>query len=172
MIGYIANVKSFATPIAWIEDFEQVFDYLAIRLDGPAAVELGDVSFDWVVEDVDEHVRITLSNGTLHGTDSVAAGDGPGRTLIGSPFRIGLMGWAMTTGGIGIEWETFTGPFIYFLSFAQYLLPLAILELYLRAKDNGEPAAQIAVASTLVIATLAMSIGIFAATVGMWLPRI
>jgi alkyl sulfatase BDS1-like metallo-beta-lactamase superfamily hydrolase len=45
----------------------QVFDYLAIRLDGPALAELGDFQLDWHVSDMDEDVRLTVSNGTLHG---------------------------------------------------------------------------------------------------------
>ncbi len=86
-------------------------------------------------------------------------------------FRVGLMGWVMLTGGIGIDWETFTGPFVYFLGFGQYLVPLAVLELYFRARDRKEPASQLAVAVTIAVLTLYMSAGIFAATSGMWLPR-
>ncbi len=56
----------------------QVFDYLAIRLNGPAAVALGGFSFNWVLTDTGEKARVTVSNGTLHGvigrdaTDAVA----------------------------------------------------------------------------------------------------
>ncbi|MEO0996843.1 MAG: DUF2306 domain-containing protein [Pseudomonadota bacterium] len=87
-------------------------------------------------------------------------------------FRVGLMGWVTVTGGIGIDWETFTGPFIYFLSFGQYLVPLIVLELYFRARDGREPASQIAVAVTIAAFTVFMGTGIFAATMGMWLPRL
>ncbi len=87
-------------------------------------------------------------------------------------FRVGLMGWATVTGGIGIDWETFTGPFIYLLGFGQYLVPLAVLELYFRACDRNEPASQIAVATVITVLTVFMGTGIFAATMGMWLPRI
>ena len=45
---------------------EQVFDYLAVRLDGPAAVELRSRVFTWTMTDAGETVRLTLSNGTLH----------------------------------------------------------------------------------------------------------
>ncbi|MCF6318250.1 MAG: DUF2306 domain-containing protein [Proteobacteria bacterium] len=31
-------------------------------------------------------------------------------------FRVGLMGWFVLTGGVGIDKETFTGPFITFIS--------------------------------------------------------
>ena len=76
------------------------------------------------------------------------------------------------TGGIGIDWETFTGPFIYFLGFGQYLVPLIVLELYFRAQDRKEPTSQISVAITIVALTAFMGSGIFAATKGMWLPRL
>ena len=49
-------------------------------------------------------------------------------------FRVGLMFWVATTGGAGIEFESFTGPFLDIWSFAQYLLPLGILEPYFLAQ--------------------------------------
>ncbi|MGI9600431.1 MAG: alkyl/aryl-sulfatase [Acidimicrobiales bacterium] len=45
---------------------EQVFDYLAVRLDGPAAAEAGDFDFGWSVTDTGEDVAVSISNGTLH----------------------------------------------------------------------------------------------------------
>ena len=86
-------------------------------------------------------------------------------------FRVGLMGWAMLTGGIGIDWETFTGPFLYVLGFAQYMLPLAMLEWYFHCQRSDSPGSQIAFAGTLFLMTGYMAVGIFAATAGMWLPR-
>ena len=87
-------------------------------------------------------------------------------------FRIGLSGWVMVTGGAGIDFETFTGPFVYFWGFGQYLLPLAVLELYFRALDRASASGRITMAAGLVVLTVAMGVGIFAASVGMWLPRI
>ena len=87
-------------------------------------------------------------------------------------FRVSLMGWTMLTGGAGIEWETFTGPFVYFLGFAQYLVPLFVLELYFRAQQSRGVPSQVAVAATIFAFTIFMSVGIFAATMGLWLPRI
>lgn len=86
-------------------------------------------------------------------------------------FRVGLMGWSMLTGGIGIDWETFTGPFLYVLGFAQYLLPLAMLEWYFRCQDKPDARGQLLFAGTLAGLTMFMLVGIFAATMGMWLPR-
>ncbi|MEL6302697.1 MAG: DUF2306 domain-containing protein [Pseudomonadota bacterium] len=87
-------------------------------------------------------------------------------------FRVGLMAWTMLTGGAGIEWESFTGPFLYFLGFAQYLLPLAMLEWYFFCQRN--PAANgshYAFAAAMMIMTGVTAVGVFAATMGMWLPR-
>jgi alkyl sulfatase BDS1-like metallo-beta-lactamase superfamily hydrolase len=51
---------------------QQIFDFLAVRLDGPAVVPLGHLFVDWVLPDVADTVRVELSNGTLHSL--------PGRT--------------------------------------------------------------------------------------------
>ena len=45
---------------------QQVFDLLAIRVDGPAATAIGHLAIDWRLPDTDEVARIELSNGTLH----------------------------------------------------------------------------------------------------------
>lgn len=88
-------------------------------------------------------------------------------------FRVGLMGWLVINGGpVGFDPVSFRGPFLDVLAFAQYLLPLAILELYLRAKASGNALAGTAAAATLCAATVVMGIGIFGAAMGMWLPRL
>lgn len=45
---------------------EQVFDALAVRLDGPRATELGRLVVEWRLPDLDRQVGVELSNGTLH----------------------------------------------------------------------------------------------------------
>ncbi|WP_299948532.1 DUF2306 domain-containing protein [uncultured Microbulbifer sp.] len=88
-------------------------------------------------------------------------------------FRVALMGWAMITDGWGIHWESFTGPFLYALGFGNYLLPLAMLEWYFYCqKRKAGQGIQIAFVSTLLPLTVFMGIGIFAATMGLWLPRV
>ncbi len=53
---------------------EQLFDSIAIRIDGPKAWDLR-ITIDWVFTDLAEEVRMTLSNGVLvHGPHK--AGDG------------------------------------------------------------------------------------------------
>jgi hypothetical protein len=48
--------------------------------------------------------------------------------------------------------------------FASFLLPLAILELYLRARDNGGPVLRATAAAAIIGATTFMAIGIFGFT--------
>lgn len=87
-------------------------------------------------------------------------------------FRVGLMFWLAVNGGpAGFDPDTFTGPALSFLAFAQYLLPLAVLEAYLRCRDGGGAAARWTVAALLALASLAMGAGIAVASMGMWLPR-
>ena len=51
-------------------------------------------------------------------------------------------------------------------------LPLAVLEIYLRTQDRAGAPGRLAMATGLLVLTIAMGIGIFAAFMGMWLPRI
>ena len=59
---------------------EQIFDYLAIKLNGPEATALGHVVFNWKLSDTGEHVRVRLSNGTLQGSVGRVAGS-PAATI-------------------------------------------------------------------------------------------
>jgi hypothetical protein len=87
-------------------------------------------------------------------------------------FRVGIMFWIfINQGPVGFDVQTFRGPFLSFLSFADYLIPLAFLEIYFRAKDSNSIIFKIIAASLITIATLGMCIGIFVATMGLWLPR-
>ncbi|GJL91557.1 DUF2306 domain-containing protein [Hyphococcus sp.] len=87
-------------------------------------------------------------------------------------FRIGLMFWFMTTGGIGINPETFQGPFLSFMYFAQMFIPLFVLQVYFTAQDSENSALKISAAALVIIAAGATAMGVFAATMGMWLPRL
>lgn len=86
-------------------------------------------------------------------------------------FRIGLMFWFMATGGIGINPETFEGPFITFIYFGQMAVPLLILGGYFFAQKNKNAVVKTGTAAVLFLATGIMLMGVFAATFGMWLPR-
>jgi len=86
-------------------------------------------------------------------------------------FRVLIMFWFMVTGGLWIDAATFTGPFIGFIAYAHYLLPLAVYELYLFAKRRGGVNGRYAMAGLMVVCTLVTIIGVFAAAMGMWLPE-
>lgn len=80
-------------------------------------------------------------------------------------FRVGLFFWVLVNHGpVGFDDRKFEGPFLTFLSFAQFLLPLAVLELYLLAQRRASPVGRYAVAAALIVLTVVMAIGIFAYT--------
>lgn len=88
-------------------------------------------------------------------------------------FRIGLMAWLVVNQGpVGFDPATFTGPFLTGLGFAQTLLPLGVLELYFKAQASRAASARLALAAGLALSTLAMAVGIAAATGIMWLPHL
>lgn len=87
-------------------------------------------------------------------------------------LRLMVFGWFIATGGIGIDGKTFTGPFLDVVSFAQYLLPLAVLELYFWASKPKNKRYQSAVASLIFVVCAAMAIGIFAISSVSWVPQI
>jgi Predicted membrane protein (DUF2306) len=87
-------------------------------------------------------------------------------------FRIGLMAWIVANQGpAGFDPKTFTGPFLTVLNFAQFVVPLAVLELYFWMKQQAGPQARLAMAAGLFGLTLLTAGGIAAATMIMWLPR-
>lgn len=88
-------------------------------------------------------------------------------------FRVGMMCWILLNQGpVGIGGKGFDGPFVRFWAFGCYLVPLALLELYLRAQDRGSVPGRYAMAIVLAVLTLGTAIGIFGAAMGMWLPRL
>ncbi|MBP6011649.1 MAG: DUF2306 domain-containing protein [Alphaproteobacteria bacterium] len=87
-------------------------------------------------------------------------------------FRVALMLWILLNHGPAGFGENFDGPFPTILSFACYLVPLGILEIYLRSQDRGDAVDRLAMALALIALTLAMGVGIAMAIMGMWLPRI
>ena len=88
-------------------------------------------------------------------------------------FRIGLTFWILVNQGpVGFDPESFTGPALTTISFAQYLLPLAILQLYFYTQDHAGTRGRIAMASGLLVCTLFTAVGIFAASMMLWLPHL
>ena len=88
-------------------------------------------------------------------------------------FRVGLMAWLLANQApVGFDPETFTGPFLVALAFAQFLLPLAVLELVFRAQAPGASARlQAATAGLVAVLTLLTALGIAGATAMMWWPH-
>jgi len=88
-------------------------------------------------------------------------------------YRIGFfLAVAINRGPFGFDPTTFTGPFPTFMSFAQYLIPLGILEIYFHAQDHPGALRRMATASMLFVLTLVMAAGLLAATVAIWVPQV
>ena len=88
-------------------------------------------------------------------------------------IRAGLfLSLFLNQGSFGFDPTTFRGPFLTFLSFAQYLVPLAVLEIYLRMQARTSAIGRFTMATGLFVLTVAMGVGIFAVTMGAWLPRV
>ncbi|MFZ9395667.1 MAG: DUF2306 domain-containing protein [Erythrobacter sp.] len=85
-------------------------------------------------------------------------------------MRVGYMVWGILTGGAGIG-PAMSGPFDHFWAFATHLIPLATVELYLRAERAG-PNAQRGMAALLWVAALLILGGSAAAWAMMWWPPI
>ena len=75
-------------------------------------------------------------------------------------------------GPVGFDPTTFTGPYLTFLTFAQYLLPLAVLELYFLVQDRPSALRRMAMAGALFMLTLAMAAGLLAVTMAIWAPQV
>jgi uncharacterized membrane protein len=83
-----------------------------------------------------------------------------------------LVALAPLSGPFGFDPVKVQGPFITELAYAQYLVPLAILELYFRTQSRRGAARRIAMAVVLFACTLALGAGIAAASASNFLPRI
>ncbi len=88
-------------------------------------------------------------------------------------FRLGLTLWLLVhRAPVGFDPKTFSGPFLTFLSFAQSLLPLLLLELYLRAQRSRRPGVQAGAALGLVLLSVLTAAGIGTATLMLWAPHL
>jgi tetratricopeptide (TPR) repeat protein len=89
-------------------------------------------------------------------------------------FRLGLFLWiAVNHGPVGFDPSSFTGPVLTIWGFGEYLVPLAILELYLRAEKGGASAvSRTAVAGLVFVSTLVMVAGTLATAAAAWIPAV
>jgi hypothetical protein len=89
-------------------------------------------------------------------------------------FRVFLMAWLLINGGPkGFDGTSFTGPFLTFLSFFTYAFPISllILEYYRFAKESGKISFLITSSIVVIAAIAIITLGIFGALMGMWLPN-
>lgn len=82
-------------------------------------------------------------------------------------FRVGLFAWFILARGKGLG-ANLDGPVAIFWEFGCYLLPLAVLELYLHMKNRGS----YALAGAFVVLTVLMGLGLFGAFAFAWKPLI
>lgn len=85
-------------------------------------------------------------------------------------MRLGYFGWILINHApVGIT-KNMDGAFDRFIAFGCYLVPLAVLELYLWAKASGSPRLRFSTAGALLASTLLMAIGTVGATLFLWMP--
>ena len=87
-------------------------------------------------------------------------------------LRLYLMGWYLVNQGPNGNKPTLDGPMDLFLSFACYLLPMLFVELIFWAKRRKNEKINWIVIGTTGVATLFTAIGLVAAGVMMWGPRV
>ena len=85
-------------------------------------------------------------------------------------LRVGLMGWVVVNGGpVGMT-RDLSGPADIILTFGSYLIPLAVLELYLRAGRGANAALKFAAAVVVLAAAVFTAVGVFGTIAFMWGP--
>jgi hypothetical protein len=84
-------------------------------------------------------------------------------------LRVGLMAWVLASGGLGMN-RSLSGPADVVLQFGAYLIPLAVLEAYLRAQRSPSVLVKRLVGALLILMTLVTAAGIVGAVLFMWGP--
>lgn len=74
-------------------------------------------------------------------------------------LRVGLFSYFIVNQVLGVK-ASFGDPFLKFWTFGCYLVPLVVLEIYLRARDGGGALVRVSVAVGLIAVTLLMAAGI------------
>ena len=86
-------------------------------------------------------------------------------------MRLGYMVWGISTKGAGIG-DSMDGPFDYFLAFGNSLVPLAMMEAYLRIAKSHSNGLRFSYALLLLVASVVTLGGSLAAWFVMWSPYI
>lgn len=85
-------------------------------------------------------------------------------------LRVAIMAWVLVSGGgLGMN-RTLSGPADILLQFGSYLIPLAVLEVYLRAQRSTRPNVKRRTAHLVIAMTLVTAGGAVGAVVFMWGP--
>lgn len=85
-------------------------------------------------------------------------------------LRIGIMGWVLLSGGgLGMD-DHLSGPADIVLVFGAYLIPLGVLELWLRAQESVRSAFKWMTGGIILTMTAFMALGIAGAIAFMWGP--
>lgn len=88
-------------------------------------------------------------------------------------FRVFLMFWLIINGGpVGFDPDTFSGPFLNVLAVLVYIFPQALVAYYFKARNSNTRLPKVFFSILITLITIGMTIGIIAATLGMWLPRL
>lgn len=87
-------------------------------------------------------------------------------------IRASVILYVLLVGGAGsLDLSSIQGPVLTVLTFAQFAIPLLVLELYFRAQISVASLPRVAMAAFLVAVTLVMGAGIAAASVGLFVPN-
>jgi hypothetical protein len=87
-------------------------------------------------------------------------------------LRIGIMAWViLNQGPVGMT-EQLSGPADIFLIFGCYLIPLGVLELYLRAQSSRRAVAKWFASGVVVAMTGMTALGVFGTFMFMWGPHL
>lgn len=148
---YITWVRAAGAPFA---------DHFGISLDALLILVCGFFSLHYALKrQFDRHRRWTLrlflvGNGSFF-------------------FRTGVFFWlAVNRGPVGFDPDTFEGPFLTFMSIAESLLPLALLQMYFCAQRTTSQTPRYLVAAGITLAALEVGIGVLAVSAVVWMPLI
>ena len=88
-------------------------------------------------------------------------------------FRVFLMLWLTINGRpVGFDPETFTGPFLTILGLSVYVFPQVFVWGYFQSRRSQSASLKLQFSLLLLLITVGMAIGVYAAITRMWLPRI
>lgn len=85
-------------------------------------------------------------------------------------FRVGFMAWIILNQGPLGSTEQLDGPFDMVWAFANYLIPLGVLELYFYSQKSSNSKGKYITCISIFLLTLVMAVGIFGAFMFMWKP--